>query len=283
MGFIPLVEIAEKAAEGGYAVPAFCAWNAEAMKAILDEAQGMGSPVILMNGPGEFPLLAPSELGAIAHGLIDRYTIPAALHLDHGDSMEMVNQCVEAGYTSVMLDFSTEPFEDNVAGLRKVVEMARPLNITVEGELGMIGKNDESSNEGSETSSFTDPMEAEEYVERTGVNLLAVSIGNAHGFYKDIPHLDFELLEEIQKRVKAPLVLHGGTGLTEEDIRRGISLGIAKVNVASELFHGIETKLLEQWESGRKPLLPKALTEAMAVARQSVRKWIGITGAAGKA
>lgn len=283
MSFIPLRDLAQDAVARRYAVPAFCAWNAEIMKAVLDAAESLESPVIIMQGPGEFPLLDPSEMGAIAHGLNRNYTVPAALHLDHGDSVEMVEECISSKYTSVMLDYSARAFEENVAALAKVVEMAKPLNISVEGELGMIGRVGESSTEGSQRSNFTDPDLASEYVERTGVDLLAVSIGNAHGFYKSDPRLEFGLLEKIHDRAGIPLVLHGGTGLTEDDIRRGISLGIAKVNVASELISGVRSSLYTQWRDDRNPWVPDAFVEAVAHIKPSIEKWIRITGAAGKA
>ncbi|HUV08920.1 MAG TPA: class II fructose-bisphosphate aldolase [Spirochaetia bacterium] len=283
MSFAPLLELTKEAAAKGYAVPSFCAWNAETMKTILDEAQKMKAPVILMNGPGEFPLLSPGEMAAVAYSLIDRYTVPAALHLDHGDSLDMVRDCIGARYTSVMLDYSARPFEENVAALKKVVGMDHPANVTVEGELGMIGRDEATTTEGSKKSTFTDPEQAREYVERTGVDLLAVAIGNVHGFYRGEPHLEFDLLERIRSKVPAPLVLHGGTGLSEGDIRRGVSLGIVKVNVASELIYGIRSSLLSQWQAGRNPWVPQAFAEAVNAVRASIEKWIRITGAAGKA
>ncbi len=283
MGFIPLKELVSRAAAEGYAVPAFCAWNAEVMKAVLKKAQELRAPIVIMNGPGEFTLLSPKEMSAIAHALVVDYSIPVALHLDHGDSLDMVDQCLEASYTSVMLDASEEPFDENVALLKSVVEKAKVCGATVEGELGTIGKNPDFSTEGSSTSFYTDPEMAREYAKRTGVDLLAVSIGNAHGFYRGEPHLEFDLLNRIRENVEIPLVLHGGTGLSEADIRRGIDMGIVKVNVASELVHGIRSSFLEQWQANQNPWVPNALVVAMKRIGPSIEKWIRITGAANKA
>ena len=283
MSFVPMSELTGRAYREGYAVPGFCAWNAEAMEAILMTATRLHAPVILMSGPGEFPVMAPTTMAAVAYAVKQRYDTPAALHLDHGDSLEMVRQCIDARYTSVMLDFSTRPFDENASALRTVVGMARPLGITVEGELGKIGKADEATSEGSARSAYTDPREAVRYVRESGVDLLAVSIGNKHGFYKGTPHLEFDLLSALHAAVPVPLVMHGGTGIPEKDIQRSVGLGIAKVNVASELVHGVRVSLTSQWKEGRNLWTPMAFGEAVKVLGPVVEKWLHITGAAGKA
>jgi len=283
VSFVPMSELTGKAYKGGYAVPAFCAWNAEVIEAILAAAERLRAPVILMSGPGEFPLLPPASMAAVAYALKARYGVPAALHLDHGDSLEMVRACVESRYTSVMLDFSARPFEENIDALREVVAMSRPNGITVEGEIGRIGKADEATAEGGSASAFTDPAEAAQYVRRTGVDLLAVSVGNKHGFYRGDPHLEFGLLSALKAAVHVPLVMHGGTGIPEKDIRRSVELGIAKVNVASELVHGFRGSLTAQWQEGRNLWTPIACGEAARTIGPVVEKWIRVTGAAGKA
>jgi ketose-bisphosphate aldolase len=276
-------DLVGKAYRQGYAVPAFCAWNAEVIEAILGVAQRLRAPVILMSGPGEFPVLDPAGMAAVAYAIMARCDVPAALHLDHGDSLDMVAACVAARYTSVMLDFSARPFEENVAALRQVVAMARPKGITVEGEIGRIGKADETTAEGGAASAFTDPAQAVEYVRQTGVDLLAVSVGNKHGFYRGDPHLEFDLLSALNAAVRIPLVMHGGTGIPEKDIRRSVKLGIAKVNVASELVHGYRASLTSQWQEGRNLWTPIAMGEATRTIAPVVEKWIRITGAAGMA
>jgi len=283
VSFVPMGELVGRAFRGGYAVPAFCTWNAESMAVILAVAERMRAPVILMQGPGEFPVLPPAAMAAVARTIEGLHHAASALHLDHGDSMEMVRQCIDARYTSVMLDFSARPFEENAAALRQVVEMARPRGITVEGEIGKIGKADESTAEGGVSSAFTNPADAARYVESTGVDLLAVSVGNKHGFYRGEPQLSFGLLAELHAAVPVPLVMHGGTGIPEKDIQRSIGLGIAKVNVASELVHGVRDSLTAQWEKGVNLWTPLAIGEARKVMESVVEKWIRVTGAAGKA
>ena len=283
MSFVPMTDPVGRAFRGGYAVPAFCAWNAEVMDVILATAERLRAPVILMQGPGEFPLLAPHLMARVARAAAEGRQVTAVLHLDHGDSLAMVRDCIDAGYTSVMLDFSTRPFDENAAALAQVAGMAHPHGISVEGEIGRVGKADEVTVESGRSSALTDPREAVEYARRTGVDLLAVSIGNKHGFYKGEPRLDFGLLAELHAAVPVPLVMHGGTGIPEDHIRRSITLGIAKVNVASELVHSVRSSLSSQWEQGRNPWTPVAMGEAVAGLAKIVEKWIRITGAEGKA
>jgi ketose-bisphosphate aldolase len=283
VSLVPMADILARAFREGYAVPAFCAWNAESIDVVLGVADRMRAPVILMSGPGEFPVLSPAAMAAVARSLEGLHRVTAALHLDHGDSLEMVRACIAARYTSVMLDFSAKSFEENAGALKQVVAMAHPHGISVEGEIGKIGKADEATAEGGAGSTFTDPEEAARYVEETGVDFLAVSVGNKHGFYRGDPHLEFGLLAELHAAVPVPLVMHGGTGIPEKDIQRAIGMGIAKVNVASELVHGVRASLTAQWAAGKNHWTPLALGEARAVLEPIVEKWLRVTGAAGRA
>ncbi len=282
MSFVSMGELLREALGAGYAVPAFCTWNAESIDVVLGVAERMRAPVIVMHGPGEFPVLPPATMASVARAVESRHAARAALHLDHGDSMPLVRDCVQAGYTSVMLDYSARPFDENAAALREVVGLARPLGITVEGEIGRVGKADDATAEGSAGSALTEPAQAVRYLRETGVDALAVSIGNKHGFYRGDPRLDFDLLAELHAALPVALVMHGGTGIPEDDIRRSIGLGIAKVNVASELVHGVRTRLQEQWARGDNLWTPLAIADARAVMEPVIEKWIRITGAAGR-
>ena len=277
--------LVDKAYRDGYAVPSFCAWNAEVMAAVLRVAERLRAPVILMQGPGEFPVLsvmAPSLMAAVARAVAGSFDIPAALHLDHGDTLPLVQCCLDAGYTSVMLDCSTRPLKENSDALREVVRLSRPRGVTVEGELGHVGKADESSAEAGGESTFTDPSTARAFVEATGVDALAVSIGNKHGFYKGEPRLDFSLLSALHDATGIPLVLHGGTGISPGDIEKAMARGIAKVNVASELVHGMRADLAAQWAAGKNLWSPIAIGAAMVGLEKTIEKWIHVTGAAGR-
>lgn len=283
MSFVPMVQLLRPAYESGYAVPSFCAWNAEVAETILQVASDLAAPVILMSGPGEFPLNSPDTLARVCRAIAAKYRMPAALHLDHGDSPATVQLCLEAGYTSVMLDYSSRSFVENVAGMKKVVAMARPRGVTVEGEIGAVGKVDDATVEGSAGSTLTDPGEAARFVEMTGVDTLAVSIGNAHGLYTRLPVFDFERLEKIRKAVGIPLVLHGGSGTQPEYIRRAVALGMAKINVASELCHAFRDTYAEQHRGGKTGWLPTVLGAARPAMAKVVAQWIELSGAAGKA
>lgn len=283
MQFAPMIDLLKKAAAGGYAVPSFCVWNAETAQAVLRVAARLRAPVILMNGPGEFPLLAPRPMGAVIHAVAQDFDQPVALHLDHGDSLDQVRECLTAGYSSVMLDFSTRRFEENAGALKQVVEWARPLGVTVEGEIGSVGKVDTVTKEGGNVSTLTDPEEARAYVEATGVDALAVAIGNAHGIYTKLPQLDFARLAKIREQVRIPLVLHGGSGTPEADLQKAIRLGMAKINVASELIRAVRESLRDQWNSGKNLWVPGNAAEAARAMEAVVAKWIHWTGAEGKA
>src|SRR5262245_48167637 len=204
MSFVPMLELLLPAYHSGYAVPSFCAWNAEVAETILEVATDLRAPVILMSGPGEFPLNSPDTLARVCSTLVSKYSVPVALHLDHGDSPETVALCLKAGYSSVMLDYSMRSFDENVTGMKQIVSMAHPCGVTVEGEIGSVGKVDDVTVEGGERSTLTDPDEAARFVEMTGVDALAVSIGNAHGIYTKLPVFDFNRLEQIRRAVGIP-------------------------------------------------------------------------------
>jgi tagatose 1,6-diphosphate aldolase GatY/KbaY len=278
-----MAELLQPAWRGGYAVPSFCTWNSEMAEVVLRVAADLQAPVVLMNGPGEFPLHSPDTLGRICRAVVQKYPGPAALHLDHGDSLGMVQDCLDAGYTSVMLDYSTRPFAENVAGLKAVVAKAHPRGVTVEGEIGSVGKVDTSSVEGGNDSTLTDPAEAARYAEMTGVDALAVSIGNAHGIYTRLPVFDFERLEKIRKSVPVPLVLHGGSGTQPEYIRQAISMGMAKVNIATELCKAFRDTYAAQYADGKNVWLPTVLTATHPAIAKVVERWINLCGAQGKA
>ncbi len=278
-----MADLLQPAWREGYAVPSFCVWNSEMAQVVLRVAADLQAPVILMNGPGEFALHSPEALGQICRAIAQKYPGPAALHLDHGSSLEMVQDCLDAGYSSVMLDYSTRPFEENVAGLKAVVAKARPRGVTVEGEIGSVGKVDTATLEGGNDSTLTNPAEAARFAELTGVDALAVSIGNAHGIYTRLPVFDFERLEKIRKAVPVPLVLHGGSGTQPEYIRKAISMGMAKVNIASELCKAFRDTYAEHFADGKNTWLPTVLAATQPAIAKVVERWVKLCGAQGKA
>jgi len=282
MPFVPMKPLLEHALANGYAVPSFCVWNTETMNAVLTTAKRMRAPVILMSGEVECAVNQPAPTAATARALDDLHGMSVPFHLDHGASVARGRECLAAGYSSLMLDFSAYPYEKNVAALREMVALARPAGVTIEGELGAVGHVSPDTAEGSHGSTLTDPGQAADFVAQTGIDCLAVSIGNAHGFYTALPAFDFARLEQIHRAVSIPLVLHGGTGTPDADIRRAISLGIAKVNVATALVKPMRESLMKQWQEGARLWVPEAMAEAMKPVREAIAEWIVRTGAEGR-
>ena len=277
VGLRPMIEEARR---GGYAVGAFNYCNAETAQAVIEEGCALRSPVMLIVGPWEIPLVGVRMLAEIARWVAKDADVPVCLHLDHGDTVELARECIEAGFPSVMIDASQHEFEENVRLTRLVVEMARPRGITVEGELGAVGRVGVESAEGDHEASLTDPAKAAEFVERTGVDALAVAIGNAHGIYTQRPELDFERLKAIRDAVGVPLVLHGGSGTPPEQLHRAIDLGISKVNVASEIGRAYLNTLAEA--AAKKTWYAWALVDAKAAIREVIGRWMRELGCAGK-
>ena len=217
------------AQRGGYAVPAFNFENMEMVQAILAAAEETGSPVLLQTTPSTIKYMTLRQAYAMVKAEADAVRVPVSLHLDH---YEGVCAALEAGYSSVMIDASKLDFEENIALTQKTVQAARERGVPVEAELGTVGGKEDGH---SAAIAYTDPAQAVDFFQRTGVDLFAVAIGTAHGFYKGEPKLDFELLQTIAGLIGAPLVLHGGSGIPDEMIRKTIDLGICKVNFATEL------------------------------------------------
>ena len=225
-------EMILKAREGRYAVPAFNAENMEMVQAIVAAAEEMRSPVMIQTTPTTVKYITREMAYAMVKTEADKATVPVALHLDHCEKYEDVVAAMKVGYSSVMIDASKIPYEENVAVTAKVVEAAKAYGATVEAELGTVGGKEDGH---SADVIYTDPDQALDFATRAGVDIFAVAIGTAHGFYKGEPKLNFELLAKLREMIAVPLVLHGGSGVPDEMIRRTIELGISKVNFATEL------------------------------------------------
>ncbi len=225
-----------------YAVGSFSPRNTVLIQAVLDAAEALRSPVMVQISANEFKWfdIRPDEFAAAFYRLLPAYSIPVCLHLDHTKDIETVEAAIEAGFTSVMIDASALPFEENIAVTREAVKLGAAKNVSVEAELGQIGGSDKLET-GHDQELYTKPEEAEEFVRRTGVDLLAVSVGTAHGVYKvKNPEIQIDLIKEISRLCKIPLVLHGGSGLPPETMQRACRAGISKINIATDLelaFH----------------------------------------------
>lgn len=247
---MPLVtseKMLSDAKKGGYAVGAFNVENMEMVKAVIAAAEELHAPVMLQTTPSTVKYGTLETYAAIVAAEAKKATVPVCLHLDHGNSYDLAVAAIEAGYTSVMIDGSHGTFDENAEVSKKVVEAAKVKGIPVEAELGKVGGKEDDLTADADTN--TDPMEAKEFVEKTGVSSLAIAIGTAHGFYAGTPVLDKKRVSEIKELVSVPLVLHGASGLTEEDVRECVERGMCKVNFATELraaYTDAVKKLLEE-------------------------------------
>ncbi|MCC8179395.1 MAG: class II fructose-bisphosphate aldolase [Planctomycetes bacterium] len=235
------------AQKGGYAVPAFNAENMEMFQAIVQAAESCGSPVMIQTTGTTAAYTGLETAAAMASSLAVTATVPVAMHLDHCESFATVMQAIAAGYTSLMYDGSKRSFADNMATTAAVMCVTAPMGLTTEAELGAIGGKEDATEA---DNAYADPDQVEEFVNQTKVDILAVAIGTVHGVYKGEPKLDFKLLQTIRQRVDIPLVLHGASGLPEHMVREAISLGMCKVNFATELrmafTEAVRTVLLDE-------------------------------------
>lgn len=269
----------KKAQEGHYAIGAFNAENMEMVQAIIAAAEKMKAPVMIQTTPGTLKYADPMIFAGMVSRMAEAASVPVALHLDHGNSYELAEYYVRQGYTSIMIDGSLLPFEENVALSRRVVEMAG--DIPVEAELGTVGGKEDSHEAGV---AYTDPAQAEEFVRRTGIFSFAPAIGTAHGVYKAEPKLDLNRLSEIAARVDAPLVLHGTSGVPDETVKECVRRGICKVNYATDLritFTKAEQKFIVDNEKAIDP--KKYLGAAKAAVTERVCELIRVCGSDGKA
>lgn len=237
---MPLVrskELLLDAQKNHYAIGAFNVENMEMMQAVIAAAEAENAPVILQTTPSTLKYADTSIYCTMAKVLAGNTFVPVAIHLDHGSSAELCEKAAKDGYTSLMIDGSKLPLEQNIKLTKKVVEMAKTYSIcpSIEAELGKLGGKEDDVEVKDGEDACTDVAEAIQFVEKTGIDSLAVAIGTAHGFYKGTPKLEFERLAEIRNNVSVPLVLHGSSGIEDKDVIKAISLGICKVNFATEL------------------------------------------------
>ena len=253
--------------EGG-ALLATNFYNYETLKGILLSAQALNSPVILQLTRSSIEYMGLRPAVSLARAATLDYGVESWIHLDHGDSYELVQQCLDAGFDSVMIDASEQPFAANIALSSKVVKLAAQYGAQVEAELGYVAKLGQSK----EKTGFTQPEEAKLFVEETGVDSLAVAIGSAHGFYTEEPKLDIELLASIHAATPANLVLHGGSGIPHPSLRKAIENGISKINLATEIKN-IFTRTLQQCLQGTEEIdLRKSFPPAIAAVTKLVKE-----------
>ncbi|MDD2372077.1 MAG: class II fructose-1,6-bisphosphate aldolase [Syntrophomonadaceae bacterium] len=284
MALVTVNELLFKAEEEGYAVGAFNANNMEIVQAILEAAKRENAPVIMQASQGAIAYAGLDFITEMVRLAAMASTVPVALHLDHGTDFDQVVRCIRSGFTSVMYDGSKLPLEENIALTRKVLEMTRPIGVSVEAELGKIGGTEDNVHVSEKDAMYTDPEEARYFVEQTGVESLAIAIGTAHGQYKGEPELDFDRLAKIKALVKIPIVLHGSSGVPDESVRRAIELGVRKVNIDTnirEAFVGEMRRVMMEKpdEIDPRKILGPAREAATAIISEKIR----LFGSSGKA
>ncbi|GHU05575.1 fructose-bisphosphate aldolase [Betaproteobacteria bacterium] len=249
MPLVKMQPLLDKATKEHRACGAFSVSNMEMIIGILQASEETNTPIILQIAEARLKYSPLDLIGPMMVQAAKQSRLDVAVHLDHGLTIETVKKALDFGFSSVMLDASAQPFEENIRKTREVVALARTYGATVESELGLVGGNE---GNGDHKIRFTNPVDAQEFVSRTGIDALAVAIGNAHGNYPVTPTLAFDVLEQIQAGVSVPLVLHGGSGITDEDLQRSIALGIRKINIATASFNRILLRVGEYMKSGEK-------------------------------
>lgn len=277
-------EMLDVAKANHFAVGAFNATESSLFRAVVEEAEATDSPAIVEVSFGEFSYATPQFYRYVLDRL-GNSRVPFVLHLDHGHSLEECMQVMRAGFTSVMIDGSMLPYEENVAQTRRVVKIAHMVGVDVEAEIGTIGKIGDASDEGGvEDVTYTDPGEVIDFIGKTGADSLAVAIGTAHGLYPKgfDPKLRLDILEAIAKVSPVPLVLHGGSGNPDDEVRRACEIGIQKVNISSDFKHAFFQAVGKQIAAGE--IVPaKVLTPGIEAARSVIADKMALFGSTGKA
>lgn len=239
-------DLLKVANENNFAIPAFNVSDYSMFIGIMDTCERTNSPVIIEIHPLELEFTGTDLVEAIIKRAY-KSSVPVCLHLDHCDDFGTIVYAIQAGFTSVMFDGAHLPFEENIAGAKKIVEVAHPANVSVEAELGTIGATDNQGEEGAEQIIYTDPDDAAKFVEATGVDTLAIAIGTCHGLYPEgmIPELKLDILQAIKAKVSIPLVLHGGSNNPDEEIGQSVTMGINKINISSDIKVAYFNKMRE--------------------------------------
>lgn len=234
MPLVPMSDFLPKAKAGRFAVGQFNMNNLEFAKAITEAAMEEKSPFIFGVSEGALKYMGIEYTVAIAKAAAEESGLPIAVHLDHGSSFEVAMKCIRAGFSSVMFDGSHYPFEENIRLTKEIVKAAHAMGVSVEGELGTIGGVEDDISVDEADAALANPQEAIRFYEETGVDCLAIAVGTAHGMYKGEVKIRFDIIEEVSKAIPVPIVLHGGSGVPDEQIRKSIELGVGKINVNTE-------------------------------------------------
>ena len=286
MALINLKDLLSHAKQNKYGVGAFNITNFDFIDPILDAAVSENSPIILQLAEVHFRYLNLEEIAPAIISAARKAEIPVCIHLDHGKSLKTVVRAIRAGFTSVMYDGSEHPLEKNIETTREIVKIAHSVGVSVEGEIGNVGGEvvgiQAATASSPDEKFFTDPREAEMFVLESGLDALAIAIGNVHGLYKGEPRLDFDILQKIRNIVEIPLVLHGGSGISDKDFRKAISLGISKINFYTGLSQAAVNRVHEFIKEHPKSIsYPDLAKVAMKESGETVKERLKVFGSAG--
>ena len=284
MPYVNMNKMLDAALGGGYAVGAFNIVDLATACAVVRAAEAKNAPVIIQTCVKTVKCYSCESIAQMVRGLAEASCVPVALHLDHCKDVQFCKQCVDAGWSAVMLDGSASPFEENVDMTKQVVDYAHERDVTVEGELGaIVGVEDDIFVKEGEAH-LADPVQAIEFVEKTGVDVFAPAIGTAHGIYKGKPEIAFDRLEQIAKDCQLPIAIHGGTGLADDVFDRCIALGGAKVNVSTQLKHTFRDSMESYFQEHPGDYEPvRSVGYMMEQTQEMIERFIDVFGSAGKA
>jgi ketose-bisphosphate aldolase len=284
MAVVNMREMLQEASRGSYAVGAFNILDYNSMRAVVDAAAELVAPVIIQTSVKTVLFWSYEPIIQWYRQLAGTVSIPIAIHLDHCKDLNVIRDCIDHGWTSVMIDASSKPFAENLALTQQVVEMARTKNVTVEAEMGAIVGVEDDIHVKQQDAHLADVEEAEQFCEQVSLDCFAPAIGTAHGVYKGEPKIAFDRLEEIAQRTGLPLALHGGTGLSDEVFRRCISLGCAKVNISTQLKYAHIDGFVDYYRINDQQYNPlKNLAAQYERLKEGIVKNIQLFGSAGKA
>jgi len=277
-------EILQHAHKNGYAAPAFNVVNMEMLQAVIAAAEAEKAPVLVQTTEGALKYAGIGMLSTMIRYAATEAKVPIAFHLDHGTTFETAIQCIRNGWTSVMIDGSHHSLEENIELTKSVVDVAHACGVSVEAELGRLGGVEDNIVVDEKDAMHTNPDEAKQFVAETNVDYLAIAIGTAHGKYSGVPKLDFERLDTIKKLLNIPIVLHGASGVAEDDIKKAISLGVNKINIDTDLRVAFSDKVKDVFAKTPEEFdLRKICGPARESVQEAVTAKIRLFGASGKA
>ena len=260
------------AREKKYGVGLFNTVNFEMARGVLLAAEAVGTPVIIGTAEVLLPYGPLEELSYFLLPMAKKASVPVVVHYDHGLTYEKCIEAIKLGFSSIMYDCSTDSYEENIKKVADITALAHSCGVTVEAELGHVGDNEGSGQLNDPTAYYTDPMQAKDFVEKTKVDALAIAVGSAHGAYKFPPKLDFARIQNIRDTIPTPLVLHGGSGLTDEDFRRAIACGISKINIFTDINVAQALSAKAALDGGAKDMTTIIPYQVEAVAKETEKK-----------